>query len=81
MAFKVHMTLRRLRKLTVREFLEHELGVPKEENTGDILYLYVIEYLEKRLNGTIPMKLIHDDNINNTIHEKKIAVDLYTANK
>ena len=54
MAFKVHMTNDDYESWTVREFLEHELGAVKElhSETGDILYLYVIEYLEKRLNGT-----------------------------
>mgnify|MGYP001280679262 FL=1 len=55
MAFKVHMTNEDYESWTVREFLEHELNAVRElhaENPNP-LYPAVIEYLEKRLNGTI----------------------------
>ena len=40
---------------TVKEFLQGELNAVRElhAETGDTFYLYIIEYLEKRLNGEI----------------------------
>ena len=55
MEFKVHATSGDYESWTVKEFLEHELNSVKvlHADTGDTLYLYVIEYLEKRLSGEI----------------------------
>ena len=55
MAFKIHHTNDDYESWTVREFLEHELNAVRELNAEkpDALYLAVIEYLEKRLDGTI----------------------------
>jgi|TARA_B100000900_G_scaffold318081_1_gene277144 hypothetical protein len=55
MEFKVHATNSDYESWTVREFLEHELNAVRElhaEKPND-LYPAVIEYLEKRLDGTI----------------------------
>ena len=55
MEFKVHYTNEKYESWTVQQFLEHELSAVKElhANTGDTFYLYIIEYLEKRLSGEI----------------------------
>tara|TARA_B100001769_G_C21803739_1_gene437537 strand:- start:118 stop:288 length:171 start_codon:yes stop_codon:yes gene_type:complete len=55
MAFKIHMTNEKYDTWTVEQFLRHELECVKElyaENKDEDL-LYVIDYLEKRLNGKI----------------------------
>ena len=55
MAFKIHHTNDDYESWTVKEFLEHELNAVRElhAETPDTLYPAVIEYLEKRLDGTI----------------------------
>ena len=55
MAFKIHKTNDDYESWTVKEFLEHELNAVRElhTQTPNPLYPAVIEYLEKRLDGTI----------------------------
>ena len=55
MAFKVHMTNEDYEKWKVQSFLEHELQDVRElnEKEENPMLVHVIEYLEKRLNGTI----------------------------
>ena len=52
---KIHMTNENYESWTVKEFLEHELNAVRElhDETGDTFYLYIIDYLERRLSGDI----------------------------